>query len=519
MQMSYTNRHSACSPPSPLYSAEEFPPLGSSLDPKKLDQVLRKTFKRFVTVKHQDENIKMSSLNPFDLDRKFKTLLGKKHTCKISKLRSGLLLIEVDRKPIYDKLIRTRSLDHIPVVIKDHDHLNTSKGTIYCDWLDTMTKDEIMRELADYDVKEVYRIERKEGNTTKKTHLYIITFNSPTLPKEVKIGFVKCDVTLHISNPRRCHNCQRYGHGKNTCRQETVCAQCGESGHEKDECDQEIKCYHCEQEHETSSRVCPMFKLEKLILEDKTKNDISFRQARERVYSANPKLVSSIPRLQRLQPQPKPTYKTVSAQSSAQSSEIASLHQTIKAQQQQITELTRQISELLAVLRPQRSITSFPKKSSSDPDLSFNLSSLNNYKRSLHDVSSSEEDIRPSNKRVPSNRQGGSNLPVTSSHESLTGSNGVRGESPQRQQMETPSRETSPSRGAEGGAMDLSVQTPSNVPRAPPDRRVKEGAKDGSSDLSNDQGSDVSRLKKGYRPGPKSSKFENVKSKIDSGKK
>ena len=120
------NKPPACSPPQPP-SAEDFPPL--SKDPND-NEIM---YKRFLTIKHTDPNIKMSDLNPFEVGKKLKTVLGKNHTCKINKIRSGLLLIEVDRKPIVDKLLKTKKIADIPVIIEEHKALNSSQGMVYCD--------------------------------------------------------------------------------------------------------------------------------------------------------------------------------------------------------------------------------------------------------------------------------------------------------------------------------------------------------------------------------------------------
>ena len=186
-----TNKTPACNSPLPNYNEEEFPPLNN--EPKEI------MFKRYVTVKHTDENIKMSDLNPFEVDRKLKMVLGKKHTCKVSTIRPGLLLIEVDRRPIYDKLLTTKKIGDIPVIVEEHQALNSSMGTIYCDnsEIKKMTPDQIKDELANQDVIKVHRMQKKDTQQVGgyiPTNLYVITFSKPILPKEVKIGYLKVDV-------------------------------------------------------------------------------------------------------------------------------------------------------------------------------------------------------------------------------------------------------------------------------------------------------------------------------------
>ena len=341
------NKPPACSPHQPA-STEDFPPL--SKDPND-NEIM---YKRFLTIKHTDPNIKMSDLNPFEVGRKLKTVLGKNHTCKINKIRSGLLLIEVDRKPIVDKLLKTKKIDDIPVIIEEHKALNSSQGMVYCDNVEIkkMTNEQIQAEMENQNVTKVHRIQKRNGDRHEPTNLLIITFGKPLLPKYVKIGYLNVDVRTYIPNPRRCFNCQRYGHGNVTCTHDTVCPTCGQLGHEygADDCDKVKKCYHCESEtHDATSRDCPMYKLEKLILEKKILTYVDFKEARRIVYHENPDLTSKIPRLNKNNS--KSTYSDVTAQSSV-SAEIlkrfAAQQVKIEEQQEIIQTLTEKVQTLLS---------------------------------------------------------------------------------------------------------------------------------------------------------------------------
>ena len=371
---------------------EDFPPLQTKKDTLKNSNIM---FKKFLTVRHQDPEIRMADINPFEVDRKIKSLLGKNHSCKITKLRSGLLLIEVDRKQHYEKLIAQKKLVDIPVVIGEHRQMNSSKGVIYCDSgaIKSMTNEELKLEMEGQGVTEVYRIVKRDGIAT---NLYILTFSNSTLPKEVKIGYMKADVRLHIPNPRRCFKCQRYGHGQNTCTHETVCATCGQSGHgyNSEDCERNEMCYHCSQEHATTSRNCPMWKLEKSILEVKLKNNMTFQDARTSVYRANPQLVAQIPRLKNQNQ--KATYTNVVAKTSA--TEV--LQQQIQLQQQQISALNLQIAQLIKALGYDASATSKqPKKrnlgsSSEDEDSPVTQSSKKATYPSVQRDSSSRQEVK-----------------------------------------------------------------------------------------------------------------------------
>ena len=149
--------------------------------------------------------------------------------------------------------------------------------------------------------------------------------------------------------------------------------------------------------HETWSRQCPMWKLEKQIIEEKTKNNITFKDARTRIYSSNQDLVSQVPKLNRYL-QNKTTYSNISAQPDV----ITSLQETIKQLKDQNKALQMQISELVGLISHEKQIKlNLASTSLELPDIEPIRP-----KRLLHEFSSSEEDINePSAKRATSEGQ------------------------------------------------------------------------------------------------------------------
>ena len=258
---------------------------------------------KFLMLHHQDPNRKLCHENPFVIEKAIGGILGMNHGCKIKALRSGHLLIEADQKHQAELLLKTTNLNGIPVKVDGHRTLNTSKGVIYCEYLRDMTDDNILDNLLEQDVTEVYRLQKRQGNTHEPTDRFIMTFGKPTPPQEMKIGYMNVKVQKYIPNPRRCFNCQQYGHGKNTCRHDTVCAKCAQTGHEYNECQNEPKCFHCQKDHPTSSKDCPRWKIEKMIIELKTNENITFYEARNRVCKANQHLVQHIPSMKQFQVQ------------------------------------------------------------------------------------------------------------------------------------------------------------------------------------------------------------------------
>lgn len=94
------------------------------------------------------------------------------------------------------------------------------------------------------------------------TNTYILNFNTPKPPTEIKIGYMIEKVEVYIPNPLRCHNCQKFGHHKERCSRSPTCKDCGEIGDHID-CKLPLKCANCKQNHAANSKECEIWKKEK----------------------------------------------------------------------------------------------------------------------------------------------------------------------------------------------------------------------------------------------------------------
>ena len=63
---------------------------------------------------------------------------------------------------------------------------------------------------------------------------------------------------------------------------------CGASEHQEDECNRNAKCIHCEGSHAAGDKVCPYYKYNAEIIALKTKNNISYGQAKILYNTTNP---------------------------------------------------------------------------------------------------------------------------------------------------------------------------------------------------------------------------------------
>ncbi|GBN95375.1 hypothetical protein AVEN_144825-1 [Araneus ventricosus] len=158
-------------------------------------------------------------------------------------MRSGDLLVEVASRKQAQQILKLHSLSTIPVSVKPHETLSTSKGVITCGRLLNLSIDEIAQ---------LHRIEWP-----------------------------------YIPNPLRRFKCQRFGHSKTNCCWTLTCARCAVAGHESTGCTAVENCVNCQGKHTSFSRSCPKWELEKEVVTLKFKN-ISFPKARRLVKARTP---------------------------------------------------------------------------------------------------------------------------------------------------------------------------------------------------------------------------------------
>ena len=115
-------------------------------------------------------------------------------------------------------------------------------------------------------------------NQTIKTNTYILTFNNPKPPPEIKIKYTLAKVEKCVPNPRRCHNCQKYGHLKEACSKKPVFIKCGvhETDFTEDTCANNLNCSNCNESHRADSKHCKIWEKEREILKIQVTQNISF---------------------------------------------------------------------------------------------------------------------------------------------------------------------------------------------------------------------------------------------------
>ena len=226
----------------------------------------------------------LSKLSPFVIQKVLKGLVGSQKSVK--KLKSGSLLVEVERAVHARTLMNIKHFFNIPAKCSPHSSLNMSKGIIRCPDLADISEEEITMELADQNVTATRRITVFRDGVRRPTNTLVLTFGTAILPKSLTVGYLKVAVDVYIPNPLQCYSCYKFGHHEKKCKlnQGELCRRCGNSNvvHKSaDICDQEIKCINCKGEHIATSRSCPVCRKEKEVVTVKYTEGLPFPEARK----------------------------------------------------------------------------------------------------------------------------------------------------------------------------------------------------------------------------------------------
>lgn len=285
--------------PPDKYSNNKFYPLGDYINnPKKKQKQNEfpdlptpnnnhKNQPKYVLVSSTDSDNQLSKLSPFAIKKGVESISTEFTT--ISLLRDGNLLILTQNARIADKFVKAKTLSNVcPISCKLHDTLNSVKGVIYAPCLIHVSEKEIVEEMKDQGVTEVYKFTKlnEDGKTRSPTGKMIITFNLYRLPQCVDVAWYKCKVEHYYPNPMRCINCQRLGHTKKRCRGETTCPECSLPPHES-KCTR-ILCSNCSGRHSSADKNCPRYKQMQEILKIRTVNYCSIGEARRMYRENNP---------------------------------------------------------------------------------------------------------------------------------------------------------------------------------------------------------------------------------------
>ena len=249
----------------------------------------RKTFPRFLVVEGLGANKTLRNVNSTILD---KTIDG---ATSVSTKRGWMgrsVLVEVNHEAYFTNLMKLNQVDDMPVRVSAHRSLNYAKGVVrFRQATEGLTNEDLARDLnmsrRNHDlpqVKDACRVIITKNGKKIQKGTFFLTFDTPTLPDRIFLGFERFDVEPYIPLPRRCFKCQRFGHGARTCRAtEDVCPLCSGTGHKQEACPNKESptCANCKGTHSAASKECPAFITEKRALEIQAESHCTISAARE----------------------------------------------------------------------------------------------------------------------------------------------------------------------------------------------------------------------------------------------
>lgn len=247
------------------------------------------SFDRFFTVTSTG-NRNLSEIDTVLANEELERTLGGPPR-EIRELRSGGLAVEIRSVEQSRAILNLKSLAGCEVDVTSNDRMNQCKGSIYYRNGPRYTEEQICNALnksGETRVAEVYRMKKRVDGVLVDMPVYLITFQSTQLPSHVSIGWTRCSTRQYIPRPRRCFNCQRFGHGAKTCRtSQKVCVQCSVRSSEEEThpnpCTSPAKCSNCDEAHAASSTACSEYRAEQEVLNLQAHERLSYLAAKRRV--------------------------------------------------------------------------------------------------------------------------------------------------------------------------------------------------------------------------------------------
>lgn len=232
---------------------------------------------KYVVISAVDENKPLKSYSCFAIHAALKLI--SKEIVKITEFRDGSLCLLLKDKPTAEKFIRTKFLHGVcEVKAKYHDQLNHTKGTIYAPCLNVLNEEEIVKNLSDQGVVEVYKFSKVVNGKPKHSGVCLLTFDKFHLPNRVDITWHSVIVRPYFPSPMRCKNCGKLNHTAKRCNNPQMCDQCNLPPHSPDICSRTM-CTNCAGDHPASDKSCPMYQQSNEILKIQVENKCTMKEA------------------------------------------------------------------------------------------------------------------------------------------------------------------------------------------------------------------------------------------------
>ena len=135
----------------------------------------------------------------------------------MKKIQNRNLLVKVRSQRQVESILKMKTFHTTKSKAYPHEKLNISKGVISGRELALATEEWMSSALKKQGVTNIKRIFIRKREEKIETNTYIMTFNQPHIPKEVKIGYCVEMVEQYVPAPQRCFKCQKYGHHREAC--------------------------------------------------------------------------------------------------------------------------------------------------------------------------------------------------------------------------------------------------------------------------------------------------------------
>jgi hypothetical protein len=243
-------------------------------------------FEKYLVIKLSDGS-SFRDLNAFHVMRDIVKVCGRNP--KVMPQADGSLMIEAKNADESNKIKEIENLASCAVTIKSHDTLNQSRGVVYCKDFLRYSEEDLLEGLKDQGVVRVERIKKKIDGVLVGTPTLIVTFDQLTLPDVLQAAYYPLKVKPYVPRPRRCFHCHRFGHVGRSCRRQQqglpqLCVHCGQVTHgDNVDCINTPCCVNCQGAHAASSTQCDYYKFEAEVISIRTRERVTFAEAKERV--------------------------------------------------------------------------------------------------------------------------------------------------------------------------------------------------------------------------------------------
>ena len=189
----------------------------------------RITYPRFLVVEGLEKTLR--NVNRTILT---KTTEGATSTTTKKQWMGKLVLVEVNHEAYFTNLMKLNQIGDMPVKVSGHWSLNYAKGVVrFKQAAEGLTNEELARDLNmswrnndSPQVKETSRVIITKGGKKVQTGTFFLTFDAPTLPEHIFLGFERFDVTPYTPLPRRWFKCQQFGHEHVSAGPLKMCVRC-----------------------------------------------------------------------------------------------------------------------------------------------------------------------------------------------------------------------------------------------------------------------------------------------------